>query len=424
MLRLKNIKLFLAKNSFFQSVFTLMLGSGLAQVIIIATAPILTRLYTPEHYGVFSIYLAIYSIATVLATGRYELAIVLPRSNDYAKHLVYLSIKIGLFLSVLSLVFIVLFGDSICKNLKVEFLGKWLYLIPLIIFLSAINQSMLYWHNRTSNYAKIAKSRVFQSAVCAICQLAYGIYQGRNISESGLILSNVAGLIISTAYLVRRVRKDKLKIRITKVLVLAKKYKNFPLFNMLNALIDTFRFSSITLIVSIMYSNEVLGQFYLAWRMSLLPINLITSSLSLPFYKRVSIATPVEAYNLTLQTILRMIKLSFFIYLMMYIFSPLVFKVVFGEKWEMAGSIVSNLTPWFFCSFITSPLSNIYSCYNKQNIMLIYSLIYAVIPLLFLITLQKVEFLLVISIISVVMSLFLVSYLLSTIFFLKRQCGK
>jgi len=67
-----------SKSDFKKNVLTLMAGTTIAQAIPIAISPILTRLYTPEEFGLFALFLAIVSIFGVVATMRYEMAIVQP----------------------------------------------------------------------------------------------------------------------------------------------------------------------------------------------------------------------------------------------------------------------------------------------------------------------------------------------------------
>ena len=50
------------KSEFTRNVLTLMTGTTIAQAIPIAINPILTRLYTPEDFGVFALFIAITSI--------------------------------------------------------------------------------------------------------------------------------------------------------------------------------------------------------------------------------------------------------------------------------------------------------------------------------------------------------------------------
>lgn len=82
------------RSDFAKNVITLMTGTTIAQAIPIAISPILTRIYAPEDFGVFALYMAIASIFAVIATGRYEMAIMLPHEEDDVKSIVKLIILI------------------------------------------------------------------------------------------------------------------------------------------------------------------------------------------------------------------------------------------------------------------------------------------------------------------------------------------
>ena len=72
------------KSEFSKNVLTLMTGTTIAQAIPIAISPILTRIYTPEDFGVLALFVAITSIFGSIANGRYELAIMLPKKDENA----------------------------------------------------------------------------------------------------------------------------------------------------------------------------------------------------------------------------------------------------------------------------------------------------------------------------------------------------
>ena len=66
------------------NILTLMVGTTLSQAVPIAIMPILTRIYTPEDFGLYAIYGAIITILGTIASGRYELAILLPDKDEDA----------------------------------------------------------------------------------------------------------------------------------------------------------------------------------------------------------------------------------------------------------------------------------------------------------------------------------------------------
>ena len=67
----------LAKSEFFRNVCTLISGTTLAQIIPLAIYPALSRLYTPEDFGVFALYTSILTISNIMATAKYELDILM-----------------------------------------------------------------------------------------------------------------------------------------------------------------------------------------------------------------------------------------------------------------------------------------------------------------------------------------------------------
>ena len=56
----------LIKSEFVRSVATLMSGNFLAQAITLGAAPIVTRLFSPEEFGLFAIIMAIIRICSLV----------------------------------------------------------------------------------------------------------------------------------------------------------------------------------------------------------------------------------------------------------------------------------------------------------------------------------------------------------------------
>jgi O-antigen/teichoic acid export membrane protein len=71
----------LPKGRFARSVAVVTAGSALGQGLVVASAPLLTRLYTPVDFGVLAVYGSIVSLVAVAASLRYELAIALSRHD-------------------------------------------------------------------------------------------------------------------------------------------------------------------------------------------------------------------------------------------------------------------------------------------------------------------------------------------------------
>ncbi|HHD79092.1 MAG TPA: translocase, partial [Epsilonproteobacteria bacterium] len=140
-----------------------MTGTSIAQAIPLAISPILTRIYTPEDFGIFALYMSVASMIAVTATGRYELAIMLPKKDDDAMNIVALSIVISFFVSFITLLIVFSFNAQITHLLGNPEISFWLYFIPITVLLTGIYQSFNYWINRKKEYGRLATNKVIQS---------------------------------------------------------------------------------------------------------------------------------------------------------------------------------------------------------------------------------------------------------------------
>ena len=181
------------KSEFSRNVLTLMTGTTIAQAIPIAISPILTRIYTPEDFGVFALYMSVASILSVIAAGRYELAIMLPKKDEDAINIVALSILISFFISFISFLVIFLFNAKITNLLGNSEISNWLYFIPITVLLTGMYRSFNYWSNRKKQYKRLATSKIIQSFTTSSTNLSMGF---GGFGASGLILGGVLGFLI------------------------------------------------------------------------------------------------------------------------------------------------------------------------------------------------------------------------------------
>ena len=86
---------------------------GAGHQLVVLTSPVLTRLYTPEDFGVLAVYASIVSVLVVVTSLRYELAIPLPADDNTAANLLLLALAIVVALTLLNGLGIWLLGGRI-----------------------------------------------------------------------------------------------------------------------------------------------------------------------------------------------------------------------------------------------------------------------------------------------------------------------
>ena len=79
-------------SSFLRNVITLSAGMGFASFISFCFLFVLTRLFTPEEFGKWDVFMRIIQLVAILFTLRFEMTIVLPKNKEEATKVSLLSL--------------------------------------------------------------------------------------------------------------------------------------------------------------------------------------------------------------------------------------------------------------------------------------------------------------------------------------------
>lgn len=358
------------KSEFTRNVLTLFTGTTIAQAIPLAISPILSRLYTTEDFGVLSIFMSLIGILGVIATLRYEFAIMLPTEDEDAVNILALSVIISFFISLISFIIIALLNNQISDLLGNREVGPWLYLVPVTVLFTGIYQAFNYWSTRHKTFKRNAVSRISQTSGMSAVNLTCGFLK---TGSSGLILGNVFGqflgaIVLSWNSLIRW-KQFKGQVSLEKIKKNGLKYINFARINSPQALIDSLQDNGIVFFIGYYFTSSLLGLYHYAFRILKAPAGLICGALSQVFYERASNA---HKNNENLQVlVLKMYRnvalIGLPLFLLLFIFAPSLFSFIFGEKWYISGVIAQIIIPWLFFNFIASPVSSLPIIMNKQK---------------------------------------------------------
>jgi O-antigen/teichoic acid export membrane protein len=369
------LKKLIPESRYARNVITLMTGTTLAQAIPIAISPILTRLYSPEEFGRFALYMAVAMIASVLVTGRYELAILLPRQDKDALHVAALAMALSIAISGVLFFVVFFFAQPIAALLGDATLTPWLYWVPASTLLLGLYQSLNYWSNRKAGYKRMAISRTVQSSSAALGQLASG-YVGSG--AVGLIGGQISGQVLATAVLARLIwRDDREQIRALhplRSLALAKKYIDFPKYLIVAHGFNTASGQMPVLLLSALFNTTAAGFFTLTQRVMAAPMSLVAGALGDVFRQEASLAyvQKGQCTDIYQKTFKRLLLISVCPFAVFFFVAPVLFAWLFGEQWRVAGEYAQILTPMAFLQFITSPLSSMYMIAEKQKVDLLW----------------------------------------------------
>jgi lipopolysaccharide exporter len=359
------------KESFAFDVLTLAGGTTFAQILMILSAPVLTRLYGPEDFGVWTLYISITSIISVIACMRYEYSIMLPESDEEAVNLFGLSFLAVLFVSGLTFPIIWYFKETIINILNSQQIGDYLWLVPPFIFVNGLFLALNNWNSRTKLFKRLSLSRVFSSVSSTTTQVGLGFAE--KIGAGGLIAGSLAGQSIATFALGGQIWRDDRKLivkslRWKKVYEGFKKYHKFSLIDTWAALMNSVSWQLPAFLLSAFFTPAVVGFYSLGFRLLQLPMSFIGGSISQVFFQRASRALSEGTLPSLVENVFRMLVIiGMFPILILTIVGSDVFTVIFGKAWAEAGVYAQILSLWAFIWFISSPLTTIYVVVEKTH---------------------------------------------------------
>jgi lipopolysaccharide exporter len=360
------------KTGFASDVLTLAGGTTFAQILIILAAPVLTRLYGPDDFGVWALYISITSIIGVVSCLRYEYSIMLPESDQEAVNLLGLSVLAVLAVSGLTVPVIWYFKALIVDLLNTPQIEEYLWLVPPFVFVNGIFLALNQWNSRTKLFKRLSFSRVSSSVSTIATQITLGITQ-KTSTAMGLIGGSFSGQCVATFVLGGQIWKDDRNL-ITKNLSWKKIYKgsirhrNLPLIDSWSALMNTISWQLPAFLLSAYFAPSIVGFYSLGFRLLQLPMSFIGGSISQVFYQRASRAVTDGTLSNLVESVFRMLVIiGMFPILVLTIVGGDVFTVIFGTAWTEAGVYAQILSLWAFVWFISSPLSTIYLVVEEHH---------------------------------------------------------
>ncbi len=366
----------LPKSRFARGVTVLASGTAAGQAIVVLASPVLTRLYTPDDFGVLAVYASFLGIVTVAASLRYQLAIPLPRSDGSAANILALSlICAGIVTAVIALI-VTVFGDSIVVWTNAPVLKPYLWLLPVGVALGGAYQAFNYWAVRKRAFTRIAGTKLQQGGGMVATQIGLGF---AHFGPLGLILGQVVGQAAGLTNLVRSAwREDRsalLRIRGDRIRWAARRYRRFPYYSTWSGLAYTAGFQLPSILFAALFAPAIAGFYMLANRVLQMPLNLLGQSIGQVFHSSAAEARREHRLaTITLTTIDALVRVGTGPLIILAVVAPEIFAVFFGVDWYQAGVYAQLLVPMLLLQFIFSPLSTLAFVMELQRGVLVFQL--------------------------------------------------
>lgn len=369
----------LTQSKFVRNVAIVATGTAGAQAIAIGFAPIITRLYGPEAFGVLGSFMAILGVATPIAALTYPIAIVLPKSDADAIGLAKLSAGLALIIAAIAALILLIAGDWIARTLSLELISGLMLLIPVAMVFSAYQQILAQWLIRTKQFKITARVTVVQALAINSAKTGVGLVHP---VATALIVLATLGLALHVLLLWlgirgRRTVLPKTDKSIDMFRKLAKRHRDFPLYRAPQVTLNALSQSLPVLMLASFFGPAAAGFYTLGKTVLGIPSTLIGKSVADVFYPRITEAVHnnENLSQLLLKATFIMSAVGLVPFTLVIAFGPWLFTFVFGAEWTMAGEYARWLALWSYFGFLNRPSVAAIAALGLQDFFLVYEIL-------------------------------------------------
>ncbi|NLP20110.1 MAG: oligosaccharide flippase family protein, partial [Bacteroidales bacterium] len=156
-------KIISPSSEFSKNFFILFKGTVIAQIIPMLLMPVLTRMYSPDDFGILELFVSVIAILGSVANLRYELSIVLPERKEDAWNIMSLGFIIAFILSIFLQIIIGFFAEGIASLLNNSQIKFWLYFVPITVFVQGAFNMLSYYNTREKLFKSISTASIARS---------------------------------------------------------------------------------------------------------------------------------------------------------------------------------------------------------------------------------------------------------------------
>lgn len=354
-------------------------GTAVGQAIALLVTPLLTRLYSPDVYGQASIFLSVIAVLVPTLTLTLPLGIVLPRTDHEARHLAAASVLFATISAVFITLLASFFMAEVARFTGIHEPAVFIWLIVPAILAGALQAIGQQWLIRHRDYKASAVAIMLGAIVGALVRTAFG-----------LLLPISAGLVIGSAAtntmhgfpaLMRRGVTGsgvipRVRLTTRRLGYLTRRYGDFIRYRVPNHLLNSGS-SYLPVIALGVASPQAAGFFALAKWIVDAPTTLIGDAVAGALSPRIveTIRTGRSLFPLLIKSTALLTGIGAPIFGTVFVFGPILFKVIFGAAWEPAGEYASLLAVWVFVGFANRPAVTAAAPLHIQSALLVYEVI-------------------------------------------------
>ncbi|GIL22500.1 MAG: hypothetical protein BroJett042_10130 [Bacteroidota bacterium] len=363
------------RESFTHNLAVTFSGNALAQIIGVAFTPFIARIYGPQAYGVFALFMAVVSSLSPLSTLQFPSGYVAAPNRDEFFRIVKITLYVLVTGSAIFFGVVFFWGQSLTSYFQVSELNPLLFWMPVYFLFMGLDHILLGWNICEKEFRRGAVAKLMSVILSKSSAIVLGLYSGAN--ASGLMLSNL--IVYPTESFV------KLSKRIVSGLGGITKqsswkelhqtflnFKGYAFFVTPGLFVTNLSNQLPVYCFSIVFHESVVGFYALANSVVNMPLSVIVNSSTTVFLQKAAETMRTstdDLKKLVLSLYQRLFWIGFTGLVVLAFISKWIFGLVFGDEWIQAGGIASLLCIGVIFSVPGNPLNVLYRLmgYEKTN---------------------------------------------------------
>lgn len=341
--------------------------------------PVITRIYSPDAFGLLGTFMATLAVITPVAALTYPIAIVLPESDADAKNLAKLSAVISTVVATIIAIILLLGGGKIADTLNLQAIESFLFLIPLAMLFAAFHQILKQWLIRKKQFKITARMAVLHALTLNSAKVGIGWFH-----PVGTILVVLAtlGNALHASLLWLGIRKQpeahpELNKPSTDLKTLAMQHRDFPMYRAPEATLNALSQNLPIMMLATFFGPASAGFYTLSKQAMGVPTNLMGNAVGDVFYPRITEAAKnnENLFGLLFKATMALASIGLIPFGIVAAFGPTLFDFVFGSEWVTAGEYARWLAIWLYFVFMNIPSIKAIPVLSMQGVFLGYTVI-------------------------------------------------
>ena len=368
------------RRSTIRSILVVATGTLAAQLLNVAFSPIITRLFTPEQFGIQGLFVSILSVIAPVVTLSLPLAIVVAKSQSEELALHRVTRTLSFIIAGAMIVALVGGQHQINGLFKLPADSLVLFLLPLGVVLTA---DQLSWEYRAVRHEQFRASSVAsfgQALATNIAKVGLGLVMPSafTLSAANAVSPGFKALLMSLNYRkqVKVAPEDRDASKRMTVTDLVKRRRDFVLFRTPNDVISAASHALPVILLALLFTPAIAGFYTLARSVLNLPAQVLAKSVGDVLYFRFAQLHRAHSSMVRLlsKSTLGLLAISSVLLGLFALVAPPMFAFVFGKEWREAGVVGIWMSLWIVFYLANVPASKAAVVIRKQNAMLILSI--------------------------------------------------